>query len=66
MKKAQIALLSNSKSIIAKTGNQFNGYESNFTHNQKMQVSFLFILKQSYFIFKFEEFSFYFWFKKES
>ena len=37
MQKALITLSSNPKSIIVKAGNQFNAYESNFTHNQKMQ-----------------------------
>ena len=37
MQKALRALSSNPKSIIVKAGNQFNGYEFNFTHNQKMQ-----------------------------
>ena len=37
MQKVLIALSSNPKSTTVKAGNQFNGYEFNFTHNQKMQ-----------------------------
>ena len=32
-----MALSSSPKSIIVKAGKQFNGYVSNFTHNQKIQ-----------------------------
>ena len=37
MQKGLMTLSSSPKSIIVKVGNQFNGYASNFTHNQKIQ-----------------------------
>ena len=37
MQKALMAFSSSPKSMIVKAGNQFNGYVSNFTHNQKTQ-----------------------------
>ena len=37
MQKTLMALSSSPKSRIIKAGNQFNGYVSNFTHDQKMQ-----------------------------
>ena len=60
-----MALSSSPKSIIVKAGNQFNGYVSNFTHNQKIQNKnkLAFVFKEIYFIFKVKEFSSYFLFK---
>ena len=58
-----MALSSSQKSILVKAGNQFNGYVSNFTPNQKMQdkkIIFAFVLEETYFIFKVKEFIFYF------
>ena len=37
MQKALMALPSRPKSKIIKAGHQFNGYVSNFTHDQKIQ-----------------------------
>ena len=37
MQKALMALSSSPKSRIIKAGNQFNGYLSNFTQDQKMR-----------------------------
>ena len=37
MQKTLMALSLSPKSIIGKAGNQFNGYVSNSTHNQKMK-----------------------------
>ena len=52
-------------SRIIKAGNQFNGYVSNFTHDQKLQNknNLCIFLKESYFIFKVKEYGFYFGFK---
>ena len=36
IEKALMALSSSPKSKIIKAGNQFNGYVSNFTHDQKI------------------------------
>ena len=57
---------SSPKSIFVKAGNQFNGYVTNFANNQKnkTKITFAFVLKESYFIFKVNEFSIYFLFKK--
>ena len=49
MQKALMALSSSHKSIIIKAGNQFNGYVSYFTHNQKIQDK---TKEGRYFIFK--------------
>ena len=62
MQKALMTLSSSPKSKTIKTGNQLNGYVSNFAHDQKYKtkITFAFILKESFFIFKVKEFSFYF------
>ena len=66
-------MASKPKSIVVKAGNQFNVYVCNFIHNrkntklfQKNTITFMFIFKEIYFIFKVKEFSFYFWFKKRA
>ena len=62
---ALMALSSSPKPIIVKAGNQFSGYVSNYTHNQKYKkITFAFILIESYFIFKVKKFNFSFQFKK--
>ena len=59
MQKALIALPSSPELIIVKTGNQFNGYVSNVTHNQKIRnKNKLYVYlkkKKNYFIFKVKE-----------
>ena len=37
MQNTLMAISSSPKSIVVKTGDQFNGYVSNFSHNQKIQ-----------------------------